>query len=277
MKAIWVYDDFGGQISKRDLVMLLASAKLWSIHCPNDTRVLYCSKSVGNSLVSLGIPRVFNKKIYLSSLPNYNVDTSVFWAFPKLRVLSQIDEPVVLVDHDFMVFEPIWNFLNPDKVCYNYTEDARQYYPGNLDPLVKQISYKTRWPEESANVSFLYLPDPAFTKFYAGTSIQIMEELSALKAPNAKYLIFAEQMVLKHLLEGQEYQCLLKEVYECKVERFYDNREDPNGIWSFFDVTLPFEHFGPLKKWWNSKQYRDELENLCKLVGIPVTILNKRR
>lgn len=276
MKAIWVYDDFGGQISRRDLVMLLASAKLWSIHCPNDTRVLYCSRSVGNAIVSSGIPKVFHKRISLSSLPTYNVDTSIFWSFPKLRVLSQIDEPIVLIDHDFMTFKSIWDYLNPDRLCYNYTEDARQYYPTNVDSLIKQLSYRTRWPEESANVSFLYLPDPAFTKFYAGTSIQIMEELSALKAPNAKYLIFAEQMVLKHLV-GEDYQCLTKEIYECKRERFSEDREDPRGIWSFFDIEMPFEHYGPVKKRWTPKEYRDILENLCKVAELPVTILNKRR
>lgn len=255
------------------MVMLLASAKLWSIHCPQDTRVLYCSGAFRIALESLGIPKIFDKIISLGNLPDFQVDTSVFWSYPKLRVLSQVDEPITLIDHDFITFCNLREVLDSTKPCYCYTEDARQYYPSVFDPKIKALSYKTRWPDESANVSFLQLPDPAFTKFYAGTSIQIMEELSALKAPNAKYLIFAEQMVLKHLLEGQEYQSLIKDIYECRSESF-TAQEDPNGIWHCQEAFWKkFTHYGPLKRRWTPMQFKRELEFLCEASGLPKSLL----
>lgn len=276
METIWVFDELGTKIHQRDLTMLLASAKLWSIHCPQDTRVLYYKGSLGYTLENLGIPRVFNKVISLSTLPDFHVDSSVFWAYPKLRVLSQVDKPVTLVDHDFITFCNLREYVDPDKICYHYTEDARQYYPSNFDPLVKQLSYKTRWPDFSANVSFLQLPDPAFTKFYAGVSLQIMEEFSELKAPNAKYLIFAEQMVLKHLMEGQEYQSLLKEIYECKTESFSEDRKDENGIFSWRDAFWKkFIHYGPLKKRWNPMELKREMNFLCDVAGFDPKIFRK--
>lgn len=261
MKTVWVFDNFGKEVKDIDITMLLASIKLWSIHCPQDTRVLYCSRTIRDALRTRGILKLLDQIILLSTLPKFNVDSSVFWAYPKLRVLSQIDEPISLVDHDFMTFCNLREVLDPSKPCYNYTEDARQYYPNNLDSRVKSLTYRTRWPEVSANVSFLQLPDPGFTKFYAGTSIQIMEELSESKAPNAKYLIFSEQMVLKHLLEGQDYQCLIKNIYTCREEQF-SSELDSHGIWTEEESRTKFVHYGPMKYRWNSLDTRKELDFL---------------
>ena len=188
--TVWVFDNLGKDIKDQDMKMLQASVKLWSIHCPQDKRVLYCSKLAGKAIKNLGIHKLFDQVISLSNLPEFQVNSQVFWAYPKLRVLSQVTEPVTLVDYDFMTFCNLREVVNPNLVCYNYTEDARQYYPGNLDSRIRALSYRTRWPEVSANVSFLQFPDPAFARFYAGTSLQIMEELTKLGAPNAKYLIF---------------------------------------------------------------------------------------
>lgn len=267
MKTVWVFDDLNKEIRKQDLVMLLASMKLWSIYCPQDTRVLYCSRAVGDALKTLGVPKLYHERIYLSSLPKSHIDTKIFWAYPKLRVLSQITDPITLVDHDFMAYCNLREYLNPDLVCYNYTEDARQYYPNNLNPLVRSLSYKTRWPEVSANVSFLQLPDPAFTQFYAGTSIQIMEELSTLKAPDSRFLIFAEQMVLKHLLSDQPYQCLTKEIYICREEKFGQDL-DPNGIWSQKECGEKFLHYGPIKNMWNIAESKRNLDSLKQLLNV---------
>ena len=264
MKTVWVFDSFGKEIKKLDMTMLLASAKLWSIHCPEDTRVLYCSRDVRKTLGSLGKSKIFDEIILLSNLHKFQVNTSVFWAYPKLQVLSQIEEPVTVVDHDFMTFCNLREAINPSKVCYNYTEDAREYYPNNLDERVRNLNYKTRWPERSANVSFLQLPDPAFAKFYAGTSLQIMEEFSRMEAPNAKYLIFAEQMVLKHLLE--DYQCLTKNIYICKEERF-SSELDSRGIWTEEECWTKFEHYGPMKYRWSLSETRKKLEFLENIVN----------
>lgn len=258
-------------MKNQDLVMLLASMKLWSIHCPEDRRVLYCTRNVEDALRKLGVPKLYHERIYLSSLPKSSIDTLIFWAYPKLRVLSQINDPVTLVDHDFMTYCNLREVLDPNKVCYNYTEDARQYYPNNLNNLIRSLSYRTRWPDKSANVSFLQLPDPAFTRFYAGTSIQIMEELSKLQAPDSRFLIFAEQMVLKHLLEELDYQCLTKEIYICRDERFGSDL-DSHGIWHQDECQRMFQHYGPIKNRWNLKEARKELNLLCDISNLKLKV-----
>ena len=277
MKAVWVFNDFGKGISQRDFIMLLASCKLWSIYCPEDTRVLYCSELTGEALYSLGENKLFNSIILLPKVSNYSINSSVFWSCPKLEVLQQQQEPLYLIDHDFLVLEDIRYFIPKEATCFNYQEDARNYYPSNFDERIRSLNYKTKWPEESANVSFLYLPFPDWTQFYAGTSLHIMEELTELEAPDSRYLIFAEQMVFKHMLSYLEtpVKCLIKNIYECRSESWTENYTQ-NGFWTVDEAWgKKFIHFGPMKKSWKEQEYDRQLETVCSLAGFSLDIIQK--
>lgn len=277
MKAVWVFDEFGKGVNQRDLLMLLASAKLWSIHCPNTRRVLYCSDSFGNSMVSLGIPIPFDEVILLSTEQEILIDTSVFWSMQKLRVILDQKEPLYLVDHDFLVLEDITKSIPENKVCYTYTEDGREYYPpGGLDLYVKKLSFKPRWKWVSANVSFLHLPFPEWTELYAGTSLRIMEEFTEMQVPHSKYLIFAEQLVFKQLLDYlPDYSCLIQNVYECKNEAWIE-KLDRNGIWSLEEAWgKKFIHFGPVKKHWSKQEYDKHIQEICSLAEFSPEIIRK--
>lgn len=276
MKAVWVFNDFGKGIAQRDLLMLLASVKLWSIHCPDTERVLYCSDATGNALYSLRVIDSFTEVILLPQRSEFKVNSSVFWSYPKLEVLLRQIEPIYLLDHDFLVLEDIRKVLDSDKVCYSYTEDARQYYPSGADLHIRHLRFKTRWPEKSANVSFLYLPFPDWTEFYAGTSLQIMEELTEARVPDSRYLIFAEQMVFKHFLSYlPSYQCLLRNEYECKSEAWTQNI-DENGKWTVEEAWgKKFIHYGPMKKYWAKQEYEKSIQELCEVSGLPLDYIQK--
>ena len=277
MRTIWVFNDFGKGVNQRDVLMLLASAKLWSIHCPNDYRVLYCSNNLGDTLVSLGMLKLFNEAILLPNSSRFLVDTRVFWASPKLEVLLQQREPVRIIDHDFLALCPIPDFIPENSTCYCYTEDARNYYPSKLNENVRALTYKARWPDESANVSFLQLPFPDWTEFYAGTSLQIMEEFTKMKVPDARYLIFAEQMVFKHLLSSLEtpVSCLIKNIYECKTESWTENTVK-EGIWTLEEAwDKKFIHYGPTKSRWGITEYRTKMEEICNISELPLTLIKR--
>lgn len=268
MKVIWVYEDIGKlPLSRLEVTMLLTSTKLWGFYHPEDTRVLYCNLRLGNTLKSLGVLKSFDKVIILPTNEDFLVDTQVFWSFSKLKTLVQQTEPVILMDHDFIPLCSIKDSLDLSKVCYCNTEYATGYYPGNMDSYIKQLSLKLRWPEYSSNVGFLNLPDPEFTQYYAGTSIQVMEELTKLKVPNSLYLIFAEQMVLKQLLQDQPYQALLKDVWRCKEHRWDSKNADQNGIWTLKESSrIKFHHYGPTKKHLVGDDYGKELAWLFELL-----------
>ena len=268
MKVIWVYEDIGKlPLSRLEVTMLLTSTKLWGFYHPEDTRVLYCNLKLGNTLKSLGVLKSFDKVIILLTNEDFSVDTQVFWSFSKLKTLVQQTEPVILMDHDFIPLCRIKDSLDLSKVCYCNTEFATGYYPGNIDSYVKQLSLRVRWPEYSSNVSFLNLPDPEFTQYYAGTSIQVMEEFTKLKVPNSLYLIFAEQMVLKQLLQEQPYQVLLRDVWNCKEHRWDSKNTEESGIWTLKEASrVKFHHYGPSKKHLVGDDYGRELAWLFELL-----------
>ena len=268
MKVIWVYEDIGKlPLSILDVTMLLTSTKLWGFYHPEDTRVLYCNLKLGNTLKSLGVLKSFDKVIILPTNEDFSVNTQVFWSFSKLKTLVQQTEPVILMDHDFIPLCRIKDSLDLSKVCYCNTEFATGYYPGNIDSYVKQLSLRVRWPEYSSNVSFLNLPDPEFTQYYAGTSIQVMEEFTKLKVPNSLYLIFAEQMVLKQLLQEQPYQVLLRDVWNCKEHRWDSKNTEESGIWTLKEASrVKFHHYGPSKKHLVGDDYGRELAWLFELL-----------
>lgn len=277
MKVIWVYEDIGElPLSRLEVTMLLTSTKLWGIFHPEDFRVLYCNLKLWETLKSLGETKSFDRVIILPTNEDFSVDTRVFWSFSKLKTLLSQEEPVILMDHDFIPLCRIKDSLDLSKICYCNTEFAVNYYPGNLDSLVRQLSFKARWPDFSANVGFLYLPDPGFTRFYAGTSIQIMEELTKLKAPNSLYLIFAEQMVFKQLIQGKPYQSLLKTVWNCKKHCWDSEISEENGIWTLEESgKIKFHHYGPSKKVLKLDEYGRELDWLFSFLK-PSELLRER-
>jgi len=202
-----------------------------------------------------------------------NINKKVFWASSKLEVLSKQDEPVIIVDNDTHIFCKIKDYLDPQKVYIHNYEVGKGYYPGVLDPYVQKLAKKRRWKTESVNVSFLQLPDPAFTKKYAEASLEMMEEFTLMDVPHSQYLIFSEQLLLKHMLEEEQidYQSIISTYWNCTEWEWGEDHD--RGIWKIYDSGKYIKHYGPLKGWiLQSKadlNYDDEVKHLLNCINIP--------
>lgn len=272
MKVIWAYENINGReqvLSQIETYMLISSVKQWQKYHPEDTRVLYCDKSFREFLGSLGVLNLFDEVIvlYLEDLPS--IDPKVFWSRIKLLALYYQEEPVIIMDHDFITLCPLKEFLNPKRVCYCNRENAKGYYPSNVDSYIRQLSIRRRWPEYSVNVGFLYLPFPEFTREYAEVSLKIMEELSFLKVPNSKYLIFAEQLVLSSFFPEVPHQSLLKPTWNC-CEHAWDTMDpDITGIFTLEEAQRSkFIHYERVKKSFSPSDFRRELAFLQPLASV---------
>lgn len=274
MRVIWVLENIRKDESfytQLNIALLLASAFSWKKHSPGDWRVFYCDKITRDFMISRGIPNPFDEIIELCTEDQFQIDTTVFWSSSKLRVLALQTEPVLIVDHDFISYEPLLSYIDLTKPCVCNVENAQGYYPGVMDPYVKQLSWKVRWMVESVNVGFLYLPDPEFTRFYAGTSLQIMEEFTKLQVPHSKYLIFAEQLVLRQLfhIRKLEFQSLISEPYQCLSREWKGNYE--RGFWTYKESQKYFEHYGPGKRFIKDgrgkRPYSEEVRRLLYAAG----------
>lgn len=279
MKVIWVLENLDGNLnshnryvdSKLNTLLLLASVSLWKRNHPEDTCVLYTDEITVEKLIKLNATTLWDE---IQPLPkSRRINKTVFWASAKLEVLQTINEPVILMDNDTHVYRPIKQYLEEDRVYVCNYEIGKGYYPTSIDPFISKLSYKTRWKTNSTNVSFLYLPDPKFTKLYSELSLQLMEELTALKAPHSQYLIFAEQLLLSHLLEREniDHSSIISTYWDCNAWDWGEDHEE--GIWNFYESGTYFKHYGPLKSWiLQSKadqDYETEILHLVNCINLP--------
>ena len=270
LKTIWVYENIQEDVkfySKLNVALLLASVTLWKKNHPTFECVLYCDSMTKNLLEELQVTHLWDSIILYKH--ELNIDRSVFWACNKVKVLTEQIEPCILMDHDSLVFKPIHEHLQ-DKVLVANLEQGAGYYPSNLDTYVRQLDYKPRWTTDSLNVSFLYFPDPKFLNLYSTTSLQMMEDFTKMGTPNSQYLIFAEQLWLRHLLDREqiEYKSLLSDYWDCNA---WDWGEKHNkGIWNLPEGNLYFHHYGPLKTYilGLDEWYEREMKMLFNCINI---------
>jgi len=274
LKIIWVLDNVEGDksfYSKLYILILIASIRLWKKQYPDDNCVLYCDELTRETLNTIEVLHLWDKiEIYK---PTRNIDRKIFWAASKLEVLSLQTEPCIIVDNDFHLYCPIKDYLDPDKYYVHNIEQGKGYYPSYVDPYVRQLTYKPRWPVESVNVSFLQLPDPKFIREYAFGSLKLMEEFTAMEVPNSQYLIFAEQLFLRHMFKERniDFTSLVGTYWDCNAWEW--GEEHDRGIWSIYESELFVKHYGPLKRWIvhdkADQNYEREVQHLLNCIKIP--------
>lgn len=255
MKTIWVLENIRKHRSfynKFDLLMMFTSVIQWKKYHPLFTTELHIDKLTYSMFDELGVLGLWDKVEILAE--NNFIDKNVFWASSKLQVLRNVQEPVVIMDNDFIVYKSFENFLK-DGIVVAHEEDGRGYYLSPLDPIIKQVRNLISRPNlEAINCSFLYFPDYNFTQSYSSLSLDLMFEFTKLKAPHSKYLIYAEQLVLKHLLTLHKihYKTLIDKVYICDGERF-EGKSD-----GFIDYNEAYKYY---RHYWKEKVHIKDNKN----------------
>lgn len=279
MKTIWVLENIKGNLNSKDnyansklnILLLLASVHLWKKNHREDSCVLYADDLTINTLNKLQVLDFWDE---IRPIPTTRrIDKDVFWASPKLEVLAQINEPVILMDNDTHVYVPLRNYLDENTLYVMHYEKGGGYYPSSIDENVKKLSLKRRWETDSVNVGFLHLPDPEFTRKYANQSLDLMEEFTQMGVKNSLYLIFSEQLLLKTMLEedGIKNKPILSTYYNC---REWEWGEDHNkGIWEVKESGRYIKHYGPLKADIKDNKkglnYHAEIAHLLNCIKLP--------
>ena len=220
--------------------MMFTSVIQWKKYHPTFTTELHIDKLTYTVFNKLGVLDLWDNIEILAE--NKFINKNVFWASSKLQVLRNVNEPVVIMDNDFVVYKSFEKFLK-DNVVVAHDENGQGYYLGPMDPIVKQVRNIISRPKlDAINCSFLYFPDYKFTQSYSSTSLDLMSEFTRLKAPNSKYLIYAEQLLLKHLLDLHEiqYKTLIDTVYICDGSKWNGKS---NGLIKFEDAYKYYRHY----------------------------------
>lgn len=244
MLTCWTLDNIRKHQSfykEFDLLMLFASVTLWKKHHPDYKCVLYADPMTEGVIKDLQADHLWDEIRTLGE--NKAIDKNIFWASSKLQALRFIDEPVILMDHDFLAYKPLGNLLG-DKITVAHDENGIGYYPGPLDPYIRGVKHLINRPNHrSVNCCFVYFPDYKFTQYYAQQSLSLMEEFTKLRVPNSNYLVFAEQLLLKHLFDihNIEYDTLLSEIWHCNEGYFYESKKE--GLIPKGEEDLHYRHY----------------------------------
>lgn len=248
--------------------MMFASVIQWKKHHPSHICELHADKLTIKKFEELDALKLWDSIKLVGK--NKAIDKSVFWASAKLQALRNTKEPIIVMDNDFVVYKSFENFIK-DKPVVCHDENGEDYYLGALDPYIKQVKHIINRPQlRAVNCSFLYLPDYKFTQHYTQLSIELMQEFTKIKVPNSKYLIYAEQLLLKHLftVHNIAYETLLDTVYDCKLNRFttkqqgYIKTEDQNLFFRHYWMEKP--KIRESKDGYNYQEEILQLENVVK-------------
>jgi len=269
LNTYWVYENIRKQSSfynELDVLLLLSSTTLWKRNHPTFTCILYADNLTIELIESMNAVKLWDE---IRTLPeNKFIDKNVFWASSKLEVLRFIEGPSIIMDHDFLVYTNLEEHLK-DKIVVPVEEDGTRYYPTAYDPYMKAVKRLLNRPKLRAiNCSFLYFPHSSFANFYAEKSLELMVEFTKLKAPNSRYLIVSEQLLLKNLLDKHkvQYDSLMKAEWNC-VDKEY--KEYPIGIYPLEECSTRFRHYWMEKaKIKKSKEGFDMKEEITILKNI---------
>jgi len=267
LKVLWVYENIKGDNSfytKLDTLLLISSTIQWKKHHPQFSATLYCDKLTRTFLDNLNVLDTWDEVLLLPK--NKHIDKSIFWASSKLEVLRNVRESVLLMDHDFLVYNDISKFIT-DKHLFAHEEDGVRYYPTANDPFIQEVADLLPRPKPYAlNCCFSYFPDYRFANKYAEFSLELMYRFSKLKVPNSKFLIFAEQLALKYLLDyhNVEYDTLMKEVFLANDRKFVSCEK---GLIPKEETYKYFKHYWMEKPSIRKDENCIEYINLKKIVG----------
>lgn len=248
MEVIWVLENVKKSISfysKLQIWMIVASVSLWKKYHPNHKTVFYCDVMSHEILFTLGLLGMWDEVRSLSYLEKINRE--IFWSSPKTKIISETEIPLLVIDHDFLIFKNIDEYLK-DEVLYSYDERADNWYPSKNDVFNKRLSNPIPWNINlAANVSLFYLPDPKFAQRYGKQTLQNHEELTAMNNPliTTNHMIMSEQFMLKQwlVIENIPHNCLSKNLWDCKTVNFYNQIND-RGIWDLKESLLYYKHYG---------------------------------
>ena len=180
-----------------ELLTTALSALLWRQH--NGPIDLYCDEIAHAYYESLGLLDLWNN-VYPLPL-NAGLNADCFWAAGKLLALRQAKAPCVMLDTDFIVWQPLEPLLlkTPLAVIHREPLDSGIYpdpqafcAAANFDLSGLDLT------EPAANTALAWFADEPFKNRYCDTALDFMRRTNP-KGDRLTHMVFAEQRLLPML------------------------------------------------------------------------------
>jgi hypothetical protein len=249
MNTLWVLENVKRKESfynKLQIILLVSSVSLWKKYHPLHKTFFYCDDITYNFFSKLDILNLWDH-VEIFSYPE-NINREIFWSSPKTKIISRTKEPIILIDHDFLIFKNIDEYLDDSILC-SYDEKSDNWYPKENDAYNRRLSTPVDFMiPYASNVSLFYLPDPDFAQRYGNQVLKNHEEFTKMSVPNmtANHMILSEQYMLRQWIEKENipYRCLSKNIWDCHKLGYIKDQETENGIWDLRESLLYYKHYG---------------------------------
>ena len=214
-------DDY--HIEDFEILAAILSALEWRRH--NGDIKLVTDKIGAEYFCDMGLEHIWNLGIddSLDHFIDDQIDPSVFWAGGKIFALKKQKTPCVMMDMDFIVWKPIKETLEGEKLAVIHMEDIKKgCYPDKADFIMSEnYEFPVEWERISyvCNASLVYVSDESFKNFFTDQSIHFMKNYRGMPG---KVMTSAEQRVLTMcaIMKGIQIKSLVdlenlnKEIYQ---------------------------------------------------------------
>lgn len=287
METIWTLENVKGDSSfynELRILLLITSVSLWRKYHSTHKTIFYCDEITRTFLSKLDIFHLWDEIRELKY--EEEIDRKIFWSSSKTKIISETEIPLLVIDHDFLVFKNIDKYLTND-ILYSYDEKADNWYPPKNCNYNKRLSNPIEWINPLAsNVSLFYLPDPIFARKYGEQVLQNHIEFTKMNSNKVttNHMILSEQFMLKQWLikDNIPHRTLSKNLWDC-VNVNYTNDLNDIGIWDKRESLLSYKHYGMeeriISKDKISQTYKDTLDYLyrCINAGKLINIINLQK
>lgn len=184
-------------VSDFDLLTTALSALTWKRY--NGPIDLHCDEIALAYYKKLSLTALWDQ-IYPLPL-DAGLDANCFWAAGKLLALRQTDTPCVMLDTDFIVWQPIETMLHdlPLAVIHREPLDSGIYPdPHSLCATQPFDLSGFDLTEPAANTAFAWFADMDFKNLYCDTALDFMRN-ALPNGDRLTYMVFAEQRLLPML------------------------------------------------------------------------------
>lgn len=273
METIWVLENVERKTSfysRLQILLLITSVSLWRKYHPKHKLVFYCDKRSNEFLTQFDIFHLWDEVRPLSYTEKINRE--IFWSAPKTKIISETKIPLLVIDHDFLIFRNIDEILD-EKVIYSYDEIASNWYPPVNDGFNKRLTTPIeRVCDFAGNVSFFYLPNPEFSQKYGKQTLENHIEFTSMndKRIGTNWMIFSEQLMMKQMLvrDNIPHKTLSKNIWDCTTANPTEKISEI-GIWNKNETSRSYKHYGVEEKHLREKNepYEKEMEFLYRCVN----------
>lgn len=189
--TLWTKPKGTENIEEFEFLTMVLSALKWR---QKNGEIYLVTDTAGAEMIKArGAEGVWNK--IFTSLDNMpeEISPKTFWAAGKIYALGNFEAPVVSIDTDFIVWEPLNLEKIKSKLCVIHTEELNPFvYPDK--EILRAFDKGYDWTVRPANTAFVYFGDEELKKSYTRHALEIMSNLKS--QDTLVPMVFAEQRLL---------------------------------------------------------------------------------